>query len=67
MKTQLLARLQPLLAGFDPSNAAQRQAVCTGLSLFTAALRLLSGHGVPPAQAAAWTADANRIRAVLGC
>ena len=39
VKAQLLARLQPLLAGFDPSNPAQRKAVCTGLSLFTAVLR----------------------------
>lgn len=67
VKAQLLARLQPLMAGFDPSNPAQRRAVCTGLSVFATALRLLSGHGVPPAQAAAWIDDANRIRAVIGC
>jgi hypothetical protein len=67
VKAQLLARLQPLLAGFDPSNPAQRRAVCTGLSVFATALRLLSGHGVPPALATAWIADANRIRAVLAC
>jgi hypothetical protein len=67
LKTQLLAKLQPLLAGFDPSNPTKRKAACTGLSAFATLLRLLSGHGIPPAQATAWTADANRIRAVLAC
>ena len=67
VKAQLLARIQPLLAAFDPSNPAQRRAVCSGLSAFAAVLRLLSGHSVPPAQATVLIADANRIRAVIGC
>ena len=67
VKTQLLAALQPVLDGFDPSKPAQRKAACTALRTFTGVLRLLSGHGVPPAQAATWIADANRIRAILGC
>jgi HYR domain/WD40-like Beta Propeller Repeat len=64
---ELPARLQSLLAAFDPSNPAQRRAVCTGLSVFAGVVRLLSGRGIPAAQAAAWIADANRIRAVIGC
>jgi hypothetical protein len=67
VKTLLIARLRSLVAGFDPGNPAQRKAVCTALGAFTTAVRLLSGHGIPPAQATAWIADANRIRAVLGC
>jgi Tol biopolymer transport system component len=67
VKTQLIAKLQSLAAGFDPGNPAQRKAVCTTLTAFTAAVRLLSGHAIPPAQATAWIADANRIRAVLAC
>ena len=39
------------LAGFDPSNPAQKKAACTGLSAFATVVRLLSGHGIPPAQA----------------
>jgi hypothetical protein len=66
-KTQLVAKLQALVASFDPNKPAQRQAVCSALKLFTAAVHLLSGHGIPGAQAAEWIADANRIRAVLGC
>jgi hypothetical protein len=67
IKTQLLAKIQPLLASFDPANPTQRKAVCTAVNAFVAAARLLSGHGIPPAQATAWIADATRIRAVLGC
>lgn len=67
IKAGLLARLQPLLAAFDPGNAAQRRTVCAGLATFTAVVRLLSGPGITPTQAAAWIADATRIRAVIGC
>jgi FG-GAP-like repeat/HYR domain len=67
VKAQLVATLQPLVAGFDPANPAHRKAVCGALRAFTTALRLVSGHGVPPAQASAWIVDANRIRAVLAC
>ena len=66
-KTQLIAKLQALIAGFDPVKPAQRQAVCSALRLFTAAVQLLSGHGIPSAQATEWIADANRIRMVLAC
>ncbi len=66
-KTQLIGRLQSLVAGFDPTNPVQRQAVCTALRAFVAAVQLLSGHGISPAQAAEWIADANRIRGVLAC
>ena len=67
VRTQLLANLPRLVATFNPSIPAQRNAACTALRVFTTTLRLLSGNGVPPAQAATWTADANRIRAVIGC
>ena len=67
IKTQLIAKLQALVATFDPSKPAQRQAVCSALKAFTAAVQLLSGHGIPAAQAAEWIADANRIRTVLAC
>ena len=66
-KAQLIAKLQTLIAAFDPAKPAQRQAVCSALKLFTAATQLLSGHGIPAAQAAEWIADANRIRTVLAC
>jgi Tol biopolymer transport system component len=67
VKAQLLANLQLVVANFDPANPAHRKAACSALRAFTTALRLLSGHGVPPAQVATWIADANRIRAVLAC
>jgi VCBS repeat protein/HYR domain-containing protein len=66
-KAILTQRLQALVATFDPTKAAQRQAVCAALKVFTTAAQLLSGHGIPTAQAVEWIADANRIRAVLGC
>jgi hypothetical protein len=47
----------------DPSNRLQRKLACLKLKVFTSVVRYVA----PPAQAAAWTADANRIRAVLGC
>jgi Tol biopolymer transport system component len=67
VKAQLLAKLQSIVAGFDPANPAQRAAVCTALSSFSTVVALLSGHGITPAQATAWIADANRIRAVIAC
>jgi HYR domain-containing protein/thrombospondin type 3 repeat protein len=62
-KTQLIAMLQPLSAGFDPNEPKQRRAACHALRAFTTVVRFVA----PPAQAADWTADANRIRAVLAC
>ena len=47
---------------FNPASPAQRQAACIGLRAFANYLQ-----GVPGPQAAAWRADAIRIRAVLGC
>jgi hypothetical protein len=63
VKTQLIASLQSLVAGFDPSNPLQRKVACLRLKVFTSIVRYLA----PPAVAAEWTADANRIRAVLAC
>ena len=48
-------------------QAAQRKAMCDALATFATAVRLLSGHGITAAQATQWIADANRIRAVIGC
>lgn len=67
LKTKLIGKLQSLTASFDPSNAKQKQAVCVALNVFKGVVQALSGRGIPPAQAAEWIADANRIRAVLGC
>ena len=63
VKTQLIASLQSLVADFDPSDPLQRKVACLRLKVFTGVVRYLA----PPAVAAEWTADANRIRAVLGC
>jgi hypothetical protein len=41
--------------------------MCDALAAFATAVRLLSGHGITAAQATQWIADANRIRAVIGC
>ncbi len=62
IKTQLTAALKPLAAGLDAAKPLQRKAACLTLKTFTTIVRLLA-----PTQAAGWTADANRIRAVLGC
>ena len=67
LNTQLIAKLQALAAGFDPANAKQKQAVCVALNVFKGVVQAFSGRGIPPAQAASWIADADRIRAVLGC
>ena len=61
-KAQLTASLQSLVAGFDPSKPLQRAAACLTLRVFTTVVRFLA-----PAHASGWTADANRIRAVLAC
>jgi HYR domain/Thrombospondin type 3 repeat len=63
VKTQLIKKLQSLSADFDPNKPQQRKAACLALKAFTAVVRFVA----PPAQAAEWTADANRIRAVLAC
>ncbi len=62
VKAHLIAKLQSLVAGFDPTNPEQRRGVCLALKAFTAVVPFLA-----PAHAAEWTADANDIRAVLGC
>ena len=67
LRAQLTATLRALIANFDPQNATQRRAACVALSVFRGAVQLLSGRGIPPALATKWIADANRIRAVLGC
>ena len=63
VKAQLTAALRSLAAGFDPTNPRQRRTACLALRAFTTVVRFVA----PPAQAAEWTADANRIRAVLAC
>jgi hypothetical protein len=50
-----------------PQQCRATQDRRTALRAFTTVPQLFSGRGAPPAQAAAWTADANRIRSVLGC
>jgi hypothetical protein len=67
VKAQLLANLVPLLDRFDPADPVQRRAVCGAVRVFSTTVRLLSGRGVTPAQATAWTAAADRVRAVLDC
>jgi hypothetical protein len=66
-KALLIGKLNQLLASFDPTNATQRQAVCLALQVFKAAVQLQAGKTITQAQAAGWIADANRIRAALGC
>jgi predicted dienelactone hydrolase len=63
VKTHLIATLQSFTARFDPSNPQQRRAACLALRAFTTVVRFVA----PPAHAAEWIADANRIRAVLAC
>ena len=63
VKTQLIATLQSLVAGLDPNKPLQRKIACLTLRSFTSLVPYLA----PPAQATEWTADANRIRAVLAC
>jgi WD40 repeat protein len=61
------AALLNAAANFNPSDARQRQATCGVLRGFIAAVQSFAGRTLPAAQAADWIADANRIRAVLGC
>ena len=51
------------MPGFDPNNPLQRKVACLKLKVFTSVVRYVAS----PAVAAEWTADANRISAVLGC
>jgi predicted dienelactone hydrolase len=62
VKTQLTASLQSLLLRFDPTKPLHRATACLALRTFTTVVRFLV-----PTRAAEWTADANRIRAVLAC
>ena len=59
----LTASLQSLVRGFDPSEPLQRAAACLRLGASQTLVPFLARA----TQAAAWTADANRIRAVLAC
>jgi hypothetical protein len=63
VKAQLIASLHSLVAGFDPNDPLQRKSACLKLKVFATVVRFVA----PPAVAAEWIADANRIRAVLGC
>jgi predicted dienelactone hydrolase len=63
VKTQLVARLRSLSAGFDSNHPQQRRTECLALKAFTTVVRFVAS----PVQAIEWTADANRIRAVLAC
>jgi hypothetical protein len=63
VKTQLIASLQSVVGDFDSSNLLQRRIACLTLRAFANLVRFVAS----PTQAAAWTADANRIRAVLAC
>jgi predicted dienelactone hydrolase len=63
VKAQISASLRSALSGFDSSNRLQRAAACLQLRAFIIVVRFVA----PAAQAAEWTADANRIRAVLDC
>ncbi len=66
-KAFLTARLRAALAGFDPSRPGHQFAACNATGLFSIVVSSLSGRGIPPAVAAAWLADARRIRDVLHC
>ena len=54
--------LRALLSGLDLQRPLHRTAACVSLRTFATLARLLA-----PTRAAAWIADANRIRAVLAC
>jgi hypothetical protein len=54
--------LAALIGRLDPNRPLQRLAACLTLRAFIALVPYLA-----PAHAAEWTADANRIRAVLAC
>ena len=63
VKTQLIASLRSLIAGFDPNHPLQRKLACLRLTVFAGVVRYVAR----PAQAAEWIADANRIKVVLAC
>jgi hypothetical protein len=63
VKTQLIARLRSLSGGFDSNQPQQHRTDCLSLKAFTIVVRFVDS----PVQAIEWTADANRIRAVLAC
>ena len=45
----------------------QKQPACLTLTAFQLEVRAQSGKKIPAAQATALVADANRIKAVVGC
>jgi hypothetical protein len=55
------------LANFDPASPRQRKLACASMSLFISLVRVHSGRTIPQSRANELIADANRIRAVLGC
>lgn len=63
VKTQLIGKLQSLVTRFDTNQPQQGKDACLALKAFTIVVRFLAR----PARVAEWTADANRIRAVLAC
>jgi hypothetical protein len=48
-------------------NSGNATLFCAGLTAFAKQVALLSGGGIPAAQAAQLVASANRIKAVQGC
>jgi serine protease len=48
-------------------SAGQKSKACTRLAAFIAEVQNHAGGKIPAATASAWIADANRIRAVIGC
>ena len=63
VKAPLAATLRSVVAGLDPNRPLQRKLACLALRAFTTVVVYVA----PAAQAGGWTADANRIRAVLAC
>jgi hypothetical protein len=59
----LTATLRAALSSFDHGNQPHHAQACPTLRAFIAVIRSTA----TPAQTAEWTADANRIRAVLAC
>jgi hypothetical protein len=54
----------------DASNAlaaGQKSKACSRLAAFIAEVQVHAGMKIPAATASKWVADANRIRAVIGC
>jgi hypothetical protein len=48
-------------------GAGQKSKACQRLSAFISEVQVHSGTKIPAATASKWVADANRIRAVIGC